>query len=307
MSKLNKILIENISSDKLIDYFNEETNRNYKHIKYDNVCEIFHNEINKIDLYGDINNIEEKKNLEHVFPKSYFKKHPEKDIMYSDMHNLFLCNSKLNHHRENFKYVDIDDYNFDYTEKFFDNEGQEIENSKDFYKNQGYIMTVNKNDNVIVPNDYSRGKVARSIAYFVIKYKCIDKIEDIINIDTMIKWALQDPVDNEEYFKNILCYKHQGNYNPFIIDPVLVAYCFLDKTKLDIEELITLKKTKSIDHMNAIEYLIKENRIQYEEICGLTEKIKNLEGDVSDTCCDDDSNDIYDSDDIYDIDDIDFL
>ena len=52
MSKLNKILIENISSDKLIDYFYEETNRNYKHIKYDNVCEIFHNEINKIDLYG---------------------------------------------------------------------------------------------------------------------------------------------------------------------------------------------------------------------------------------------------------------
>ena len=307
MSKLNKILIENISSDKLIDYFYEETNRNYKHIKYDNVCEIFHNEINKIDLYGDINNIEEKKNLEHVFPKSYFKKHPEKDIMYSDMHNLFLCNSKLNHHRENFKYVDIDDYNFDYTEKFFNNEGQQIENSKDFYKNQGYIMTVNKNDNVIVPNDYSRGKVARSIAYFVIKYKCIDKIEDIINIDTMIKWALQDPVDNEEYFKNILCYKHQGNYNPFIIDPVLVAYCFLDKTKLDIEELITLKKTKSIDYMNAIEYLIKENRIQNEEICSLTEKIKNLEGNVSDTCHNDDSDDSDDIYDIYDIDDIDFL
>ena len=119
MSKLNKILIENISSDKLRDYFYEETNRNYKHIKYDNVCEIFHNEINRIDLYGDINNTEEKKNLEHVFPKSYFKTHSEKDIMYSDMHNLFLCNSKLNHHRENFKYVDVDDYNFDYTEKFF--------------------------------------------------------------------------------------------------------------------------------------------------------------------------------------------
>ena len=84
MSRLNKILIENISSDKLRDYFYEETNRNYKHIKYDNVCEIFHNEINKIDLYGDINNTEEKKNLEHVCPKSYFKKHPEKIFNRSD-------------------------------------------------------------------------------------------------------------------------------------------------------------------------------------------------------------------------------
>lgn len=294
MSKLNKILIENISSDKLRDYFYQETNKNFKHIKYDNVCEIFHNEINKIDLYGDINNTEEKKNLEHVCPKSYFKKHPEKDIMYSDMHHLFLCNSKLNKHRENFKYVDVDNYDFDYTENFFDNDGKKIDNYKDFYKNQGCIMTVNKNNNVIVPNDYSRGKVARSIAYFVIKYKCIDKIEEIIGIDTMIKWALQDPVDNEEYFKNILCLKHQGNHNPFITDPELVAYCFLDKTKLDIEELLTLKKTKAIDHMNSIEYLIKENRAQYEEICNLNEKLKNLEHDISNTYDSDNSDNIND-------------
>ena len=295
MSRLNKILIQNISSDKLRDYFYEETNRNYKSIKYDNVCEIFHSEINKIDLYGDVKNVEEKRNLEHVFPKSYFKKHPEKDIMYSDMHNLFLCNSKLNHYRENFKYVDVDDYNFDYTEKFFDSDGVQIENYRDFYKNQGCIMTVNKNNNVIVPNDYSRGKVARSIAYFAIKYKCIDKIEEIIKIDTMIKWALQDPVDNEEYFKNILCFKHQGNYNPFITDPELVAYCFLDKTKLDIEELLTLKKTKSIDYMNAIEYLIKENRIQYKEICRLNEQIKNLEDDIGKFNISNDSDDSDDS------------
>ena len=280
MSRLNKILIENISSEKLRDYFNKETNRNYKPIKYDNVCEIFHKEINNIDLYGDINDDCNKRNLEHVFPKSYFKTHTEKDIMYSDMHNLFLCNSKLNRYRGNFKYVDVDNYDFDYTENFFDSEGDKIENYKDFYKNQGCIMTVNKNNNEIVPNDYSKGKVARSIAYFAIKYKCIDKIEEIIDIDTMIKWSLQYPVVNDEYFKNILCFKHQGNYNPFIIDPQLVAYCFLDKTNINLEELLTLKKTKSIDYMNSIEYLITENRKQYEEICCLNEKIKNLEDEI---------------------------
>ena len=280
MSRLNKILIENISSEKLRDYFNKGTNRNYKPIKYDNVCEIFHKEINNIDLYGDIKDDCNKRNLEHVFPKSYFKTHTEKEIMYSDMHNLFLCNSKLNRYRENFKYVDIDDYDFDYTENFFDNEGYKIENYKDFYKNQGCIMTVNKNNSEIVPNDYSKGKVARSIAYFAIKYKCIDKIEEIINIDTMIKWSLQYPVDNDEYFKNILCFKHQGNYNPFIVDPELVAYCFLDKTNINLEELLTLKKTKSIDYMNSIEYLILENRKQYDEICSLNEKIQDLEDEI---------------------------
>lgn len=280
MSRLNKILIENISSEKLRDYFNKGTNRNYKPIKYDNVCEIFHKEINNIDLYGDIKDNCNERNLEHVFPKSYFKTHTEKEIMYSDMHNLFLCNSKLNRYRENFKYVDVDDYDFDYTENFFDNEGDKIENYKDFYKNQGCIMTVNKNNSEIVPNDYSKGKVARSIAYFAIKYKCIDKIEEIINIDTMIKWSLQYPVDNDEYFKNILCFKHQGNYNPFIVDPELVAYCFLDKTNINLEELLTLKKTKSIDYMNSIEYLISENRKQYDEICSLNEKIQDLEDEI---------------------------
>tara|TARA_Y100000992_G_scaffold122262_1_gene80100 strand:+ start:950 stop:1807 length:858 start_codon:yes stop_codon:yes gene_type:complete len=281
MSTLNKILIENISSDKLRNYFYNGMNKNFKQVNYDNVCEIFHKEINNIDLYGDIS-INEKKNLEHVFPKSYFKTHKDKEIMYSDMHNLFLCSSKLNHYRENFKYVDLEDYEFDYTEKFFDNEGNIIENNKDFYENQGAIMTVNKTTREIVPNDYSRGKVARSIAYFAIKYDCIDSIENIISIDTMIKWCLQDPVDNEEYFKNILCYKHQGNYNPFIIDSELIIYCFLDKINIDVDELLSLKKTKDIDYMKSIEYLIKENKNQYEEICSLNEKIKNLENEIVD-------------------------
>ena len=280
MSKLNKVLIKNISSGKLRKYFYEETNRNYKQLKYDNVCEIFHKEINSIDLYGGKNDNDNKQNMEHIVPKSYFKHHKNKETMYSDMHNLFLCNSKLNHCRENFKYVDLYEYNFDYTEKFFDNEGNTIENYKDFYKNQGCIMTVNKNDNVIVPCDYSKGKIARSIAYFAVKYKYIDNIEKIIDINTMIKWCLEDPVDNEEYFKNILCYKHQGNYNPFITDPELVAYCFLDKTSLDIDELLSLKKKKSIDYTQSIEYLIKENRQQYNEITSLNEKIKNLEDEI---------------------------
>ena len=56
--------------------------------------------------------------------------------------------------------------------------------------------------------------------------------------------------------------------------------------------------------MNAIEYLIKENRFQYKEICSLNEKIKNLEGDINEICNNDDSDD---SNDIYDIDDIEFI
>ena len=276
MSKTNKILIKNISSKKLRKYFYKEVNRNYKSIKYEDVCKIFHSEINDIDLYGNIDN-NENKNLEHIFPRSYFKDDERNEIMRSDLHNLYLCDSKLNNYRENFKYVDIDTYSFDYNEVFLDNDGNKIENDRDFFINQGCIMTINKNDKVIIPSNYSKGKIARSLAYFAIKYNYIDEIKNIIDIDTMIKWSLNDPVDNEEYFKNILCYKYQNNYNPFIIDSELIMYCFLDMTDINIDELLSFKRTKEIDHMETIEYLIKDNKIKQEEINDLNNKIKDLE------------------------------
>jgi len=276
MSKINKILIKNISSKKLRKYFYKEVNRNYKSIKYEDVCNIFHSEINEIDLYGNIDN-NENKNLEHIFPRSYFKDDERNEIMRSDLHNLYLCDSKLNNYRENFKYVDIDTYSFDYNEVFLDNEGNKIENDKDFFINQGCIMTINKNDKVIIPSNYSKGKIARSLAYFAIKYNYVDEIKNIIDIDTMIKWSLNDPVDNEEYFKNILCYKYQNNYNPFIIDSELIMYCFLDMTDINIDELLSFKRTKEIDHMETIEYLIRDNKMKQKEINDLNNKIKDLE------------------------------
>lgn len=281
MSNLNKIIIKNISSKKLRKYFNAEVNRNYKSIKYEDVCSIFHNEINNIDLYGNIDNKDDK-NLEHIFPRSFFKEDERKETMRSDLHNLYLCDSKLNNYRENFKYVDIDTHSFDYNEIFLDNEGNKIEDYKDFFINQGCLMTINRNDRVIIPSNYSKGKIARSLAYFAIKYNYVDEVKKIIDIDTMIKWSLNDPVDNEEYFKNILCYKYQNNYNPFIIDSELIIYCFLDMATINIDDLLSCKKTKEIDHMQTIEYLIRENKIKQEEINDLYDKIKHLEDALKD-------------------------
>ena len=60
--------------------------------------------------------------------------------------------------------MDVDTYDFDYREEFFDIEGNEIVTNKEFFLNQGDMMTVNKKEKVIVPNNYSKGKIARSIA-----------------------------------------------------------------------------------------------------------------------------------------------
>ena len=232
-------------------------------------------------MYGNIDNKDDK-NLEHIFPRSFFKEDERKETMRSDLHNLYLCDSKLNNYRENFKYVDIDTHSFDYNEIFLDNEGNEIEDYKDFFINQGCLMTIHRNNRVIIPSNYSKGKIARSLAYFAIKYNYVDEVKKIIDIDTMIKWSLNDPVDNEEYFKNILCYKYQNNYNPFIIDSELIVYCFLDMATINIDELLSCKKTKEIDHMLTIEYLIRENKIKQEEIDNLYDKIKDLEDALKD-------------------------
>ena len=53
-----------------------------------------------IDIYGDNT---ENLNVEHVFPQYFFKNDENKKYMKSDLHNLYLCNSKLNRYRQNFK------------------------------------------------------------------------------------------------------------------------------------------------------------------------------------------------------------
>ena len=66
-------------------------------------------------------------------------------------------------------------------------------------------------------------------------------------------------MDNDEYLKNIIIYKHQGNINPFVIDPDLLQYCFSDKINIS-DEILSKKRQSSIEPLKTIEYLIEEIR-----------------------------------------------
>jgi len=109
---LNEKLIKSVNPMQLRNHIFEEVNKNYKSLTYQKARTIMKKEFNMIDIYGD--NLEEK-NVEHIFPQSLFKNDTNNKIIKSDLHNLYLCNSKLNSHRQNFKYVDpsefIDDNN----------------------------------------------------------------------------------------------------------------------------------------------------------------------------------------------------
>lgn len=232
----------------------EEMNKGYKYLTYPTARKILHRHIGEIDIYGD-NKLE--KNVEHIFPQSKFKGREDKSKMRSDLHNLYLCNTVLNNKRQNFKYMDSSEVS-DYDNiKILDLTGKEVTSQTEIFKKNGYLMITDGKKKIFIPTTYSRGKISRSLSYFAIKYDFVNELDDIINMKTLIEWNLKDPVDNEEYLKNIKVYKHQGNLNPFIVDPSLVHYCFSDIFEVT-EEILSEEKVSSINPFHSIDWLLKE-------------------------------------------------
>tara|TARA_Y100000992_G_scaffold280934_1_gene228347 strand:+ start:1615 stop:2508 length:894 start_codon:yes stop_codon:yes gene_type:complete len=255
-SYLTRSLLKVCEPFKLREYLKKEMENDYKYITYPKSKKILHNELSSIDIYGD-NTLE--KNVEHIFPQFTYKTHPNKAKMRSDLHNLYLCNRKLNNYRQNFKYMDSSDAGEIDNIKILDLKGNEVLSQNEMFKKNGYLMITNRKQKVFIPTNYSRGKISRSLSYFAIKYNYIRELEDIISIKTLVEWNLKDPVDNDEYLKNIIIYKHQGNINPFVIDPDLLQYCFSDKINIS-EEILSKKRQSSIEPLKTIEYLIEEIR-----------------------------------------------
>lgn len=240
---------------KLRKSLRDEMNKTCNYLSYSKAKNILHAKLNNIDIYGDN---KEDTNVEHIFPQYYFKSHPDKMQMRSDLHNLYLCNSKLNSIRQHFKYVDSKDAE-DYDDlKIVDMKGKDMTNdNEELFKKRGYVMMTHRKKRVFIPCSNSRGKIARSLSYFAIKYNYVDVLEEVINIRTLVEWNLKDPVDKEEYLKNIIIFKYQGNLNPFILNPELMIYSFADKIEAD-DELLSKNCHRYIDPFHSIDYLIDE-------------------------------------------------
>ena len=136
-----------------------------------------------------------------------------------------------------------------------------------FHKS-GYLMISNKKTKTFIPSGYSKGKIARSISYFAIKYNYTDLIEKVIDPLTLIKWNLNDPVSEDEYFKNLIAYKYQNNVNPFIINSDLILFSFWDLIDEDLRNeenflstLLNKKRYSHIDPIKTIDYLIGNKMI----------------------------------------------
>ena len=211
---INKIGVEKFKKDPPKKFSSFKKTKNLylnKGVYFD----IYQDDVSVLDietLLNKLKNLEKNQLLtaEHIVPQSYIKSF---DNAKFDIHNIYLTTSNINTHRSNYKYCDESKLLFDKDNNLLDYDYDPIIN----YKNNKLKM--------FIPIATSRGIIARSIAYMKIIYTELS-IENIIDLDTLIKWNTQYPPSQLEKEKNILIYETQGNYNEFILNPDLINIFF---------------------------------------------------------------------------------
>jgi len=132
--------------------------------------------------------------LEHIFPKCYMDK-----ISYNDLHNIYRCNGEINNMRSNYKYTDFNNF-----------EGY-LNNFKRFEDTNNYISI---KDKLFIPEEESRGIIARTIMYMSYEYKY--KYSKIIDTKDLINWCLKYPPCKKEIHHNNDVFRIQYKRNKFI-------------------------------------------------------------------------------------------
>jgi endonuclease I len=130
--------------------------------------------------------------LEHIFPKCFLeKKH------HNDIHNIFLSDKYINNKRSNFKFIELYD----------------IKNDKNWLKinNNNYVNTKKR---LFIPEEESKGIIARSIMYMCYEYGY--DYSKIISEENLINWCLKYEPTEYEKNHNQFAYTCQFNLNKFI-------------------------------------------------------------------------------------------
>ncbi|WP_044001442.1 endonuclease [Hymenobacter swuensis] len=157
-------------------------------------------------------------NCEHTVPQSWFN---EAVRMRSDIHHLFPTYDTWNSDRGSDPFAEIPDAQ---TMKWVRNT-----------QSQTTIPTSNIDEysedtnSQFEPREDHKGNLARAIFYFYTMHQgqAFDSGKEVItaaaDLNTLYQWHLADPVDARERERNRRAAKSQGNFNPYITYPDLVA------------------------------------------------------------------------------------
>ena len=151
-------------------------------------------------------------NTEHSWPQSLGA---ADDPAMSDIHHLFPADETANSRRSNMPFGIVVDTQWVGTDS--DSDGDVSVQGLDA-----------DGDPVFEPRDDKKGDIARALLYFYVRYKNAPTDDFTLENfteeeETLIQWAEDDPPDAHESARNALVFRAQGNRNPFIDRPELVA------------------------------------------------------------------------------------
>ena len=220
--------------NKLYELFSPLHNKEYNRLSYEKARKVLYSEIATVDIYGGnaLDTISDNHiNCEHIWPQSFFKK---KYPMKSDLNHCFASQYKLNTHRSNKKFDEIDDDEAQFLDengKPFDPDDDDSSNDEEFSDDEeldlANLSEKSNYNNTFEPRDVSKGNIARAVAYFNTMYPKYD-MNKVIDVPVLLTWHHQDPVDEGERKRVDVIYKYQNNVNPFIICPELVSRIYLE-------------------------------------------------------------------------------
>lgn len=223
---------------------------NHRNVGYKKSKEIlFENKYDNI-IYGkDTKNL----NCEHIWCQKYFR---HKEPMKSDLHIIFLCNSRINSHRQDYKFSTIDK-NF----LFIDDKGNIVINN---FINKLKSDKLNKKNNykkIFEPSKNSKGKVSRSVAYFNSIYNDTKNLNNVIENEDMINWNRKYLPSIKEIKRNEYIRTYQENINPFIKYPILLEIMY--SKEFSTSNLFKLSfytfYTIIISDLFKLNYILKKN------------------------------------------------
>lgn len=192
-------------------------------------------------------------NKEHVWAKSHGFPNTSSDA-YSDAHHLRPTLISINSNRSNYDFDEVENHNSSY--------------KSDNFGNKWIVNTC------FEPRDEVKGDVARIMFYMETKYLGgSEKLQITENIpsprttgngrlgrlSTLIKWHYEDPVSDEEVYRNNVIYGYQNNRNPYIDHPEYVDYAYPSEYSSDIE--VNQENVDAvINQINAITTVSLENK-----------------------------------------------
>lgn len=241
---------QNITPRKYLQKIIKNKYSKHKKLGYIESKNILFNNLKKNLIYGNFfdNNI----NCEHIWCQKYFN---YKEPMKSDLHIMFLSNSKLNSHRQDYKFSNLDK-NF----IFLNNKGLIIENN---FLNKALSFRLykkNNNKKIFEPPNKSKGKISRSVAYFDNIYNN-NNLHNIIDIEYLIEWNRKFLPNIGEIERNEMINIYQNNINPFIKYPILIEllynkkFSFYYTVKLSSYTIFTI----ILSDLIKIKYITKKN------------------------------------------------